>query len=120
MDRDELNEASRLFEDAARKLSAPDKDRNAALKKKDAKGGGVGREIDLHGKTLPESLAALETALRSRPETLRVVTGRGSHSEGIYSPLKIGIGEWLSDEGADKGYDYRWKDGAYEIWRRKR
>ncbi len=51
----------------------------------------VQREIDLHGHTAPEALRAMEWfiegAIRQRVRTVRIVTGRGSHSKNLQAVL---------------------------------
>lgn len=51
----------------------------------------VQREIDLHGHTVPEALRAMEWfiegAIRQRVRTVKIITGRGSHSKNLKAVL---------------------------------
>lgn len=117
---DKLSEADRLFEEAVSKQRFSDKDAYSLSKKKTSQGRGLSAELDLHGKTLSSALTALEMRLKNRPERLRVITGKGKHSEGVYSPLQAGVEDWLNERCPELGMEFRRMDGAYEIWLRTR
>ena len=68
----------------------------------------INAELDLHGFHIPEALEALDRFLEEAQDNgyryVRVVTGKGLHSQGGRALLREAVKDWLHTEG----FDYRY------------
>ncbi|NPV02338.1 MAG: Smr/MutS family protein [Brevinematales bacterium] len=81
---------------------------------------GSSRSIDLHGMNTDSALSAAETFINtvraSGEKKASIITGRGSHSPGIRSPLRDTIGDYLRNNAASLRIDIIEREGSFEIW----
>lgn len=111
-------EAARLFEESVHK---------GPVINKDAGGGGRKKAppkeedphvltVDLHGHNLEEASEsarkAIARAKRNGYTEVRLITGTGKHSPGLYSPLYAGMEDLLSG----LKLDFKKSDGVFKIW----
>lgn len=114
-------DASSIFESAVLKIPVPDKDRSDIKNTKGKKfSSRKGNSLDLHGKTAAEAGESLREKIgeirRNKQISLNVITGKGTHSQGIYSPVKKVVEEFLESEAARGNLEYKDKDGHFDIW----
>ena len=112
-------ETERLFLDFLEGTKVVDKDIKKDPRKSDSP---PFRSIDLHGMQLTQALAAAESFIKSSfsagSKSLTIVTGKGIHSEGIRSPLREGIGEYLAENCAKLNFSYSEREGSFQLWRK--
>ena len=112
------DEAARLFEESVRKGPVWNKDSGKGRSKK---AGISGQDdphtltLDLHGYNLEESLDAAGKAIRGAAKkgytAVRLITGSGKHSPGLYSPLYAGMEDYLNGTGLD----FKKSDGVFTV-----
>lgn len=114
------DETARLFEESVKRGPVVNKD----------SGGGYGKKqparpakhddphvltVDLHGCSLDDALSKTSTAItRGRQggyTDVRIITGTGKHSPGLFSPLNTGIEDYL----AERKIEYKKSDGAFTV-----
>lgn len=116
-------EAKRLFEEYVLKNPAVNKDAGGNRGRKDRKDKNPGDPntytADLHGKRLEEAVAEADLAIgklgKDGYTKIRMITGTGRHSPGVYSPLYEGLEDHLRGKA---GLAFTKKDGVFTIWRK--
>ncbi len=74
---------------------------------------------DLHGLALSVALARIERAVSASGFKRGVfVLGKGRHSPGLYSPLRIGVEMYLEENAERFGLSFRMTADGVEIWKR--
>jgi DNA-nicking Smr family endonuclease len=116
--------AARLFEEYVLKGPVVNKDaghakRNGSTRKASPSGEDDTNTltVDLHGMTLDEAVRKADLALgqagRSGYSKVKLITGVGKHSPGLYSPLYKGLEEHLAGR---KEFAFEKKNGVFTAW----
>lgn len=75
---------------------------------------------DLHGLNLSAAVSRIQSILSRNPGQSRFifVTGKGRHSEGMYSVLKCGIEEFLEHNANRLKIDFQMNENGVTLWRK--
>ena len=111
-----------IFINALDKMDIIDKDykpgKKKIIKKKRPKG-----KVDLHGRTLAESINIIENMLANYKSfdysELVIITGRGLHSDLLRPVLKTGIEEYLKENMDKYHLKYIIMEAGFKIWLEK-
>ncbi len=110
------DEVNKYFLEAVLSLPVVNKDRvknSRPLRPKKA----FEKTIDLHGFKLGKAIDALIDSIdRARLKNynkITIITGKGKHSNGLYSPLYIGIENYLSDNRSALNIEFKKGDGFF-------
>lgn len=111
-------DAFRLFEETAGKGPVINKDAVSGNKRKARPSGDADPHlltVDLHGLNLEDALAqagkAISRAGKGGYTSVRIITGIGKHSPGLYSPLNTGMEDYLTE----RKLDFKKSDGAFTV-----
>lgn len=78
------------------------------------------QSLDLHGMNTDSAVAAAERFIKTiRVSGCRravIITGKGSHSPGIRSPLRDAVGEYLRANAVKMKIDIIEREGSFELW----
>jgi DNA-nicking Smr family endonuclease len=110
-------DADRIFIDYMK--SNPSVPREKPSLSKRTKGKDSVQSLDLHGMNTDAALAAAERFLSSvRASGVKravIITGKGSHSPGIRSPLRDAVGEYLHANALKMKTDIIEREGSFEL-----
>ena len=111
-----------IFINALDKMDIVDKDykkryrpEKQAPKKEKPKG-----KIDLHGRSLAESINIIQNLLNNYKSfdfgELVIITGKGTHSDFLYPVLKTGIEEYLKENMDKYHLKYTIMEAGFKVW----
>ena len=120
-----MMDAKSFFELEVLKIPVPHKDsfdkkNTKSSKSLSRRGNDKSVTLDLHGQIVAEAREALKKKIgevrMNKQASLSVITGKGIHSPGIYSPVKKAVEELLDEEVIRGNLEYKDKDGHFDIW----
>jgi DNA-nicking Smr family endonuclease len=122
MKRTAKDEAAKLFEEFV--IRSPVVNKDAGNKKERKQGQAQSNDpdtltADLHGLNLDEAVRKTDQVLGQAQKNgicrVRIITGIGRHSPGLYSPLYEGIDDHLRDLVGRTGFSFTKKDGVFTV-----
>lgn len=113
----------RIFTEYINRHPVNNKDHSLPATGKKKKRSNQVNQVDLHGDTLQVAIHKVQAKIRelntsNSISTVKIITGKGKHSQVFHPVLKTGIGDFLSEHSSRLNIEYREWEGGFDIWKK--